>query len=150
MNDPYKTLGIAKTAAADEVKKAYRKLAKQHHPDLNPGSAASASRFKDISAAYVLLSDADKRARFDRGEIDASGQERADASFYRSHAGGPRGAKYRSGPGFDPSDLFADMFARSGRGGGGGGDFQEFRMRGSDQSYTLTVDFLEAAKGSQK
>ena len=147
MTDPYKTLGIAKTATADEVKKAYRKLAKQHHPDLNPGNATSASKFKDISGAYDLLSDADKRARFDRGEIDASGQERADASFYRSHAGGPQGAKYRAGSGFDPSDLFADMFARSGR---GGGDFQEFRMRGSDQSYTLTVDFLEAAKGAQK
>src|ERR1700679_1353583 len=147
MTDPYKTLGIAKTASADEVKKAYRKLAKQHHPDLNPGNAESASKFKDISGAYDLLSDVDKRARFDRGEIDASGQERADASFYRSHAGGPQGAKYRAGPGFHPSDLFADMFARSGR---GGGDFHEFRMRGSDQSYTLTVDFLEAAKGAQK
>jgi DnaJ-class molecular chaperone len=147
MTDPYKTLGITKTASADEVKKAYRKLAKQHHPDLNPGNAESASKFKDISGAYDLLSDAEKRARFDRGEIDASGQERADASFYRSHAGGPQGAKYRSGPGFDPSDLFADMFARSGR---GGGDFHEFRMRGSDQSYTLSVDFLEAAKGAQK
>jgi len=155
MTDPYKTLGVAKTASADEVKKAYRKLAKQHHPDLNPGNAESAARFKDISVAYDLLSDADKRARFDRGEIDASGQERADTSFYRSYAGGPQGAKYRSGPGFDPSDLFADMFARSGQGGGGGfgrggGDFHEFRMRGSDQSYTLTVDFLEAAKGAQK
>ena len=147
MTDPYKTLGIAKTASADEVKKAYRKLAKQHHPDLNPGNAESASKFKDISGAYDLLSDADKRARFDRGEIDASGQERADASFYRAHAGGPQGAKYRGGAGFDPSDLFADMFARSGR---GGGDFHEFRMRGSDQSYTLSVDFLEAAKGAQK
>jgi curved DNA-binding protein CbpA len=74
MTDPYKILGIAKTASADEVKKAYRKLAKQHHPDLNPGNAESASKFKDISGAYDLLSDADKRARFDRGEIDASGQ----------------------------------------------------------------------------
>ena len=154
MNDPYKTLGIAKTASADEVKKAYRKLAKQHHPDLNPGNAESASRFKDISGAYDLLSDSDKRARFDRGEIDASGQERADTSFYRSYAGGPQGAKYRSGAGFDPSDLFSDMFARAGQSGGGfgrgGGDFHEFKMRGSDQSYTLMVDFLEAAKGAQK
>jgi DnaJ-class molecular chaperone len=153
MTDPYKTLGIPKTASADEIKKAYRKLAKQHHPDLNPGNAASASRFKDISTAYDLLSDADKRARFDRGEIDASGQERADTSFYRSYAGGPQGAKYRAGAGFDPSDLFADMFARAGQGGGsgrGGGGFNDFAMRGSDQSYTLSVDFLEAAKGAQK
>jgi len=159
MNDPYKTLGVSKTASADEIKKAYRKLAKQHHPDLNPGSAQAASKFKDISGAYDLLSDADKRGRFDRGEIDAAGQERADSSFYRSHAGGPQGARYRSNAGFDPSDIFADMFARAGQGGAGGGgfgfgrgggDFQEFRMRGSDQSYTLTVDFIEAAKGAQK
>ncbi|HEX4507316.1 MAG TPA: DnaJ C-terminal domain-containing protein [Alphaproteobacteria bacterium] len=155
MNDPYKILGIAKTASADEIKKSYRKLAKQHHPDLNPGSAEAAATFKDISSAYDLLSDPDKRARFDRGEIDASGQERADNSFYRSYAGGPQGARYRSNAGFDPSDIFADMFSRAGQGGGGGfgrggGDFQEFRMRGGDLSYTLSVDFLEAAKGAQK
>src|ERR1700761_865749 len=154
MNDPYQILGLAKTASADEIKKAYRKLAKQHHPDLNPGSAEAASKFKDISSAYDLLSDADKRSRFDRGEIDAAGQERADNSFYRSYAGGPQGARHRSHSGFDPSDIFSDMFARAGQGGGGfgrgGGDFQEFRMRGGDQSYTLTVDFLEAAKGAQK
>jgi len=149
MNDPYKTLGLAKTASADEIKKAYRKLAKQHHPDLNPGSAEAAAKFKDISGAYDLLSDTDKRARFDRGEIDASGQERADSSFYRSYAGGPQGARYRSNAGFDPSDIFADMFSRAGQGGRGGG-FNEFRMRGGDLSYTLTVDFLEAAKGAQK
>ena len=69
MNDPYKILGLAKTASADEIKKAYRKLAKQHHPDLNPGSAEAAAKFKDISSAYDLLSDADKRARFDRGAL---------------------------------------------------------------------------------
>ena len=78
MTDPYATLGTSKTASADEIKKAYRKLAKQHHPDLNPGNAAAAAKFKEISAAYDLLSDAEKRARFDRGEIDASGQERAE------------------------------------------------------------------------
>jgi DnaJ-class molecular chaperone len=154
MDDPYKTLGISKTASADEVKKAYRKLAKQHHPDLNPGNAASASLFKDISGAYDLLSDADKRARFDRGEIDATGQERADSSFYRSHAGGPQGARYRAGPGFDPSDIFSDMFSRAGQPGGGGfgrgADFREFKTRGNDVSYSLAVDFVEAAKGAQK
>ncbi|MDB5396102.1 MAG: molecular chaperone DnaJ [Rhodospirillales bacterium] len=154
MDDPYKTLGIGKAASADEVKKAYRKLAKQHHPDLNPGNSASASRFKDISGAYDLLSDPEKRARFDRGEIDASGQERADASFYRSHAGGPQGARYRAGSGFDPSDIFADMFARGGQPGGGGfgrsGDFREFKTRGNDVAYSLAIDFIEAAKGAQK
>jgi DnaJ-class molecular chaperone len=147
MNDPYQELGVAKTATADEIKKAYRKLAKQHHPDLNPGSAASAARFKDISAAYDLLSDPDKRARFDRGEIDAGGQERAEASYYRSYGGGPQGAKYRAGAGFDPSDLFSDLFSRAGQ---GGEDFGEFRMRGGDIAYALTIDFVEAAKGTTK
>jgi DnaJ-class molecular chaperone len=148
MTDPYVTLGTSKTASGDEVKKAYRKLAKQYHPDLNPGNAEAAARFKEISVAYDLLSDPDKRARFDRGEIDASGQERADASFYRSYGGGPQGAKYRAGPGFDPSDIFSEMFSRSGGGfGRGGGDF---RSRGGDLSYSLTVDFLEAARGAQK
>jgi DnaJ-class molecular chaperone len=150
MNDPYTILGVPKTATADEIKKAYRKLAKQHHPDLNPGSATAATRFKDISVAYDLLSDADKRARFDRGEIDAGGQERPDpTAYYRNHAGGPQGAKYRAGPDFDASDLFSDLFARAGggRGGMGGGGFQ---MRGGDLSYKLTVDFVEAARGAAK
>ncbi len=150
MKDPYSVLGVAKTASADEIKKAYRKLAKQHHPDLNPGSAEAATRFKEISGAYDLLSDADKRARFDRGEIDAAGQERADASFYRAYAGGPQGAKYRAEAGFDASDLFADLFARSGRGGHGGAEFRDFAMRGSDVSYALAVDFLDAARGVSK
>ncbi len=149
MNDPYSTLGVAKTASADEIKKAYRKLAKMHHPDLNPGNAKSAAQFKDISVAYDLLSDADKRARFDRGEIDAGGQERADQSFYRAHAGGPQGAKYSAGAGFDPSDLFADLFSRGRRGRGQAAD-DDFRMRGGDLSYALTVDFVEAAKGATK
>jgi DnaJ-class molecular chaperone len=154
MTDPYVTLATSKTASADEVKKAYRKLAKQYHPDLNPGDAAAASRFKEISAAYDLLSDPEKRARFDRGEIDTSGQERADTSFYRSYGGGPQGARYRAGAGagagagFDPSDIFAEMFSRSGGGFSRGGG--EFRSRGGDLSYSLNVDFLEAARGAQK
>jgi DnaJ-class molecular chaperone len=154
MKDPYTVLGTSKTASADDIKKAYRKLAKQHHPDLNPGNAEASARFKDISAAYDLLSDAEKRARFDRGEIDAGGQERADASFYRAHAGGPQGAKYRAGSGIDPSDLFADLFGRAGGGGSGFGrgrdDFHEFSARGSDVSFSLTVEFLEAARGASK
>jgi DnaJ-class molecular chaperone len=151
MDDPYQILGISKTATADEIKKSYRKLAKKHHPDLNPGNEAAASRFKDISGAYDLLSDPEKRARFDRGEIDAAGQERADASFYRSYAGGPQGARYRAGGGFDPSDIFADMFSRAGQSGAGrGGDFREFKARGNDVSYSLSVDFIDAAKGAQK
>src|ERR1700735_4288314 len=108
---PYQVLGVKPDASADEIRKVYRKLAKEFHPDLNPGKPEAEARFKSISAAYDLLSDPEKRARYDRGEIDAGGQERADSSFYRSHAGGPQGAKYRAGPGFDPSDIFSDLFA---------------------------------------
>jgi len=154
MKDPYATIGTSKSASPDDLKKAYRKLAKQYHPDLNPGNAEAAARFKDISAAYDLLSDPDKRARFDRGEIDASGQERADASFYKSYAGSPQGARYNSGPGFDPSDLFSDLFARTGQQGGGfgrgGNEFRDLSMRGNDVSYSLAVDFVDAAKGTSK
>ena len=73
MADPYEVLGVARTASQADIKAAYRKLAKKLHPDLNPGEAAVRGKFKEVSAAYDLLSDADKRARFDRGEIDADG-----------------------------------------------------------------------------
>lgn len=73
MKDPYETLGVARDAAADDIQKAYRRLAKKHHPDLNPGNKAAEERFKEIAAANDLLSDPDKRRRFDAGEIDASG-----------------------------------------------------------------------------
>src|SRR3546814_8819854 len=77
MRDPYTVLGVARGASHEDVRKAYRKLAKELHPDRNPGSDAAADRFKEISAAYDILGDADKRSKFDRGEIDASGQPRA-------------------------------------------------------------------------
>jgi len=129
--------------------KAYRKLAKQFHPDLNPGNAEAAARFKDVSAAYDLLSDPEKRARFDRGEIDASGQERADASYYRSYAGGPQGARYSGGP-ESIRRICSPTVSRAGQSGGGfsrgGNEFRDLSMRGNDVSYSLAVDFLEAAR----
>ncbi len=73
---PYQVLGVKPEASADEIRKAYRKLAKQLHPDLNPGKPEAEARFKSVSAAYDLLSDPEKRARYDRGEIDESGAER--------------------------------------------------------------------------
>jgi DnaJ-class molecular chaperone len=145
MRDPYEVLGVAKTASADEIKKAYRRLAKKLHPDLNPGNAAAGSQFKDVSAAYDLLSDPAKKARFDRGEIDASGQERPDRSFYRAYADSPEGAKYETAGGdFDPGDIFADLFGR------GRGRTKDFKSRGMDVSYTLRVDFLDATAGTKK
>src|SRR5277367_782613 len=93
-DDPYKTLGVARDASADDIRRAYRGLAKQHHPDLNPGNTAAEERFKAVSAANELLSDPDKRAKFDRGEIDASGQETAPRQTYRSYAESPQGERY--------------------------------------------------------
>lgn len=142
MRDPYQVLGVAKNASADEIKKKYRQLAKKLHPDLNPGNADAATKFKDISAAYDLLSDAQKRARFDRGEIDASGAERPERQYYRAYADGPEGAKY--GSPFEAEDLFADLFGRA-RGGR-----SDFKIKGTDVSYVMPVDFLEAAAGAKR
>src|SRR5579875_505869 len=118
-DDPYTVLGVARDADAAAIRAAYRKLAKQHHPDLNPGSKAAEDRFKAVAAAYDLLSDPDKRARFDRGEIDASGQERPEQHFYRQHAEGAQGAKYGAWTGGaseeELGDIFADLFRRSGQ-----------------------------------
>ena len=94
MDDPYKVLGVARDAAAEDIRKAYRRLAKQWHPDTNPDKPGAEARFKAISAAYALLSDPELRARFDRGEIDAAGAERAPAGGgWRGWAGTGRGAR---------------------------------------------------------
>jgi DnaJ-class molecular chaperone len=148
--DPYKTLGVKREASQEEIRRAYRKLAKQYHPDLNPGKKDAEARFKAINAANDLLSDEEKRARFDRGEIDASGAERPDYATYRRHAEGARGAKYHAEAGAteDLGDIFADLFGRARR--PGTGDTGGFRLRGADRAFSLTIDFLEAARGGKK
>jgi DnaJ-class molecular chaperone len=149
--DLYSALGVARSASADDITKAYRKLAKKYHPDLNPGDKAAEEKFKQVSAAYDILGDAEKRGRFDRGEIDASGHERSEQRFYREYATGPEGAQYRSTAGFEDlgafSDLFGDIFARRGAAGNGG---VRFSMRGQDALYRLEIDFLEAVNGAKK
>src|SRR5438067_1728415 len=152
---PYEVLGVKQDAGADEIRKAYRKLAKQFHPDLNPGKPEAEARFKSISAAYDLLSDPEKRARYDRGEIDESGAERPRYS-YRPHAEGARGWKYQPEGEFDPADL-DDLFAMFGRGGPGGGARRGgkpgaggFQMPGPDRHFTLTIDFVTAATGGKQ
>jgi len=157
--DPYSVLGVSRSASAEDIKKAYRKLAKQHHPDLKPGDAANEERFKEISAAYTLLSDAEKRAKFDRGEIDSSGQDRHAGFGSRSHAG--RGRAYSgnaddsffSSTGGGGDDWFSDLFGggrRRGAGGAGAGSSSGPKVRGSDIAYSVTVPFLEAAQGTKR
>jgi DnaJ-class molecular chaperone len=148
---PYELLGVKPDASADEIRKAYRKLAKQFHPDINPGKPEAEARFKEISAAYDLLSDSDKRARYDRGEIDETGAERPPRGYYRSQAEGAQGWRYQPEGEMDLSDL-EDMFAAFGsagrrrRGEAGAG----FRARGADRHFTLTVDFVTAATGGKQ
>ena len=151
--DPYKTLGVAKDATPEQIRAAYRKLAKKLHPDLNPGDKTAEGKFKELNAANDLLSDADKRARFDRGEIDATGAEKPQQHYYKDFAGagGPETGAYRSTAGFadfgDAGDIFADLFGGGRAGMGGHGNF---RMRGSDVHYRLEVDFLDAINGATR
>jgi DnaJ-class molecular chaperone len=146
--DPYEVLGVSKSASQDEIHKAYRKLAKKLHPDLNPGNAKSADAFKDVASAHDLLGDPEKRARFDRGEIDAAGAERPQQRYYREYADAGGARRYHSTAGYedfgDASDLFADLFKRS-RGGA-----RSAKMRGQDVQYRLELDFLEAVRGGKR
>lgn len=150
MRDPYEILGLAKDASQDEIRKAYRKLAKVHHPDLNPGNKAAETKFKEISAANQLLADAEQRARFDRGEIDADGQERPQHRSYRDYAEAGAGARYGGGEwtgappgGWTTDDLEAMFGAHAQRG-------RHASARGQDARYTLTIGFLDALNGGTR
>jgi DnaJ-class molecular chaperone len=164
MSDPYSVLGVSRTASDEEIRKAFRKLAKKHHPDLNPGDKAAEAKFKEISQANEILSDAEKRRRFDAGEIDASGQEMPPRGFYRDAAGGPGGFKYSRGGGHesfvDMGDVFSEMFGQRGGGGGARGfgfggarpgfDEDGFDMGGMPVTYSLAVPFLVGARGGKQ
>ncbi len=148
MPTPYEIIGVAPSASADDIKKAYRKLAKKLHPDLNPGNKKVEQQFKELSAAYDLLSDAAKRARYDRGEIDASGAERPDRPFYRRYAEGRAGAKYQDFSIDEDSfvdDLFSNLFRQQQR-----RSERSMHLRGADVTYVAEVDFVEAAVGAKK
>jgi DnaJ-class molecular chaperone len=146
MDDPYKILGVGRDAGEGEIRTAYRRLAKKHHPDLNPGKSEAEERFKQISAAYAVLSDAEKRSRYDRGEIDGGGNERPpERPFYRSYGDSAGRNKYRAEEAFGPDDwdsIFGQAFGDRMKHGG--------KSRGSDVRYALTVDFLEAANGAKR
>lgn len=144
MEDPYKILGVSKDASAADIKKAYRKLAKELHPDLNPTDKDAEDRFKEVSVAFDLLGDPDKRAKFDKGEIDASGAERPEHHYYKEYAGGDQARQYRSEARFDDiGGIFSDLFR-----GDQAGQGRSFKMRGGDVRYHLSIEFLDAVKGS--
>ena len=106
MKNPYEVLGLTPSAPQDEIKTAYRNLAKELHPDMNPGDAIVEQRFKEVTAAYEMLSDEGKRGQFDRGEINADGSQRMDGMF----RGGFNSGSATGGPDFE--DLVADLFGR--------------------------------------
>jgi DnaJ-class molecular chaperone len=163
MADPYDILGVRRGDTTETIRKAYRKLAKRHHPDLNPGDASAAERFKAINAANDLLSDPDKRARFDRGEIDADGNEIHRPGFGGAHgpgSGAGRGA-HAGEEGFPGGRSWRDFAASESYGQAGGfsaddldslfgGAFGGGAGRGRDAHYTLSVSFLEAARGAKR
>jgi DnaJ-class molecular chaperone len=147
-DDPYAVLGVKREATQDEIRAAYRKLAKKLHPDLNPGDKQAEEKFKQVSVAYDLLGDPEKRGRFDRGEIDASGAERPRERYYRDFHGADAGThSYNTAGGFadfmENEDILSEILGR--RGGGA-----RFRMPGQDVHYRLPVEFLEAVNGATK
>ncbi|WP_315761120.1 DnaJ C-terminal domain-containing protein [Sphingomonas sp. Y38-1Y] len=149
MADPYAILGVARGAGEDEIKKAYRKLAKELHPDRNRDNPKAAERFSQVTNAYDLLSDKDKRARFDRGEIDGDGNPAAPFGFGRGGPGGGQSGGFRpdfGGEGGDFSDIFEGLF-NGGRGGGGGfasGFGRRPSPKGANVSYRVAVPFVDA------
>ena len=154
MANPYETLDVAPNASQDDIRRAYRKAAKETHPDLNPGKPEAEKRFKEINAAYDIIGDADKRKRYDAGEIDETGAERQpERHFYREYAEADANRRYsrreasagqrgNEGADFD-YDIFADLFP--GRGAGA-----TFRVPPQDVHYALEISFLDAVNGTRK
>jgi DnaJ-class molecular chaperone len=163
MRDPYEVLGVSRSASDSEVKKAFRSLAKKHHPDTKGGDPAAQKRFQEISAAYDILGDKDKRAKYDSGEIDAAGNPRGFDPRARGYEGSPFGHAAAGGGGRDfrftwtnqgdaaegyrAEDIFSDLFG--GLGGGRRGGRGQTR-KGEDLVVTTTVSFDEAGRGGTR
>lgn len=165
MRDPYTILGVSKSASADDIKKAYRRLAKKHHPDQNQADPTAKEKFAEANSAYEILGDAGKRAKFDRGEIDAQGKPRhpgfegfggfggagAGAGsegwrHYEFDTGGRGGGGARRG-GFDPSDIFSDLFGSMGGGQRGGRRSAGPAPKGDDLAASVAVPLVTVVKG---
>jgi DnaJ-class molecular chaperone len=159
-NDPYKELGVSRSASADDIRKAFRKLAKELHPDRNPGDKKAEERFKRLSAAFDLLGDEQKRKRFDAGEIDADGHE-----IFRGFGGGARpgagaggfqqgfgGGGHGFGGRFEGVDLdeIFEMFGARGAGAGAGGPGAGAAGRGADVRSRMEIDLEDAVRGAVK
>jgi DnaJ-class molecular chaperone len=146
LNDPYKILGVAPTASADDIQKAYRKLAKKLHPDLNPGNSEAEEKFKEVAGAYDLVGDAEKRKRFDSGEIDAAGVERPRQNYYRDYASSEQDHPYTDNSGLadfmESEDAFAELLRRSAR--------AQANRRGHDLQFRLPIEFVESIAGTSK
>lgn len=154
MRDPYKVLGVGRTASDADIKRAYRKLAKELHPDMHPGDDAVAERFKEVSAAYHILSDKDLRGQYDRGEIGADGNQK-NRFRYEYAGGGQDGMEGFGGFGFgagNAEDIINEFFGNMrGRAGARRSRRQQRQnQRGADRSYKITVDFLDAANGTTR
>lgn len=146
--DPYDILGISKTADEKDIKAAYRRLAKQYHPDLNPDNKAAAEKFREISAANDLLNDKEKRAAYDRGEIDIDGHPQYQSPphqqhYYRDFSDGPQGQRYHFNGGQFSEDDLENIFGTYFNRGAG-------RRPPQDAHYKIDVDFLESALGGKK
>ena len=144
-DDLYAVLGVGRGAQDDEIRRAYRRLAKELHPDVRPDDPGAGDRFKRVAAAYDILGDATKRRRYDDGEIDAQGEPVRTYVRNGAGAGWPNGFGGANGVrDSGVSDIFSDLFG--GRGARGPG----FSLRGQDVRYTLEVDFMEAVGGARK
>ena len=155
--DPYKELGVARSASQDEIKKAFRKLAKELHPDKNPGNKEADERFKRVTAAFDIVGDKDKRTKFDRGEIDADGREQ-----FRGFGSGATGGRGPGGPGQNPfgqggarggfenvdlDEIFGGMFGGGARPGGARGGFAN---KGQDVRATLEISLEDSISGATR
>jgi DnaJ-class molecular chaperone len=142
MEDPYDVLGVDRSASLEDIRKAYRNLAKKLHPDLNPGNREAEARFKEVAGAYDLLSDKEKRQRYDDGEIDATGAERPRQRFYKDYAT-QSDSPYGNASGFadfaESDDILAEFLRQQAH--------ARANARGHDISYRLPVEFLDAVTG---